>query len=133
MKYRVSINDNNKAYGLDRDFFEEGEKVMFQIPQVTDVSIRVTSDEADPVMDHLDRIYIYYSFTMPAKDVFISVRMHNDMTALPVSVIPDVLAKATHKVKVTAAQGQYTGYCPECGAKIAETTRFCPECGHKLC
>ena len=127
MKHRVQINDDNRLYGLDRDLFEEGERVEFCVMFATDTDYAVGSDQADVKLDRVEDGYKgIYCFTMPDEDVKVTVSSRNSMTFDPDAAD----RKRLHK------QGSFKNrngvFCPDCGAEVTEDLKFCPNCGHKL-
>lgn len=122
MKYKVKIGKDNKFYGLNKNTFEEGEKVTFYVYIIYDASTYVTSDDVEINMEETrDYSRIYYSFIMPNKDVFVNVETKGNMT----SFNPDM------KSVVEEVKDKNKKYCPDCGLEIQEGTKFCPECGCK--
>lgn len=120
--HEVLINNNNDLYGLKKNMFSTGEKVIFEVPAVTDVSTKVTSRQVNVEMEEYGNMgMIRYGFIMPPVDVSVSISMKNDMIAdrKPIS---NLWEKVTGKGKT----------CSECGASVSEDAHFCPECGRKL-
>ena len=121
--HEVLINNNNSLYGLKKNRFATGEKVVFEVPAGTDVSTRVTSRQVSIDLEEYENMgRIKYCFIMPSEDVKVTISMKNDMTM-------EKKPSGSLWEKITGKNGKV---CPECGASVSEDTKFCPECGRKL-
>ena len=131
MKHKVQINNDNKLYGLDREYFEKGETVEFQVLFATDTDYRITSDQADVKLDRVEDGYkgIYF-FMMPDEDVRVTVSSRNSMLALDPGISNG--SDGTHKKGLFGNKQHERKLCPECNTEIDDDLKYCPECGHKL-
>ena len=133
MKYKVTIGRGNEFYDLEKDMFEEGEKVTFSFYFATDTDYHVASEQVKVTCEGAQPYgKLVYSFIMPACDVTVEVSSRNSMTALPTSKKSLKLPGKSRKDLVKALKENSDEYCPECGYHFSEPMKFCPECGHKM-
>ena len=121
MKHRVSVGRDNREHGLEKSFFEPGEKGVFFIRPPSDSSSSVTSEEADVRPDwkegpEIPDGRVYYSFPMPDKDVRVQISFRCDMFRMG----PEM------------RKPERPRFCPECGARTEPTWTFCSACGYRL-
>lgn len=135
MKYKVNIDGNNKFYGLDREFFEEGERVDFQVVFMTDTSTSVRTDDVNLIQDPFDRCY-HYHFIMPNHDVNVTVTMKSMMAYEPLEPLPfgmmGMNMSMYQQTPVAEVDENNCLICPMCGYKNSENNKFCGECGTPL-
>ncbi len=127
---KVTMNGRNDAllYGLKRNSFNEGEKVEFRVPVMTDCSIDIISDEV-LITQEYEGGSIKCSFLMPDKDVDVSVGFRSSMMNPNFRPLPfkmNTNGNGTEKVTREARK------CPACGEINTHGYRFCTECGSPL-
>lgn len=145
MKHKVSIGKNNELYRVNGELFDEGEKIDFFVPFLTDTSTRVTTDDVQLVHEANGPTDYHYSFIMPDHDVAINVSMVCDMIKPvngqkngfslepPVGGFMGMKQFMTGEAQKPAGGNQRILYCPECGVKLeTEGQKFCQNCGRKI-
>ncbi len=133
MKHLVRIGHDNKAHGLNKSMFLPGEKVCFTVPQPSDASLRVTSEQVGIKLEGGAPMgMLAYSFIMPDSDVIVKITATCDMEHLPLTGPADPTAPSP----ITAPGADSTAgnrlFCPERGAQLEKGQKFCPECGYDV-
>lgn len=77
--YKVNFEGSSKAYAGAKDYYEEGELVVFGIPLATDTLLSVYVDGNRISMDRYQEPFAFFSFYMPAKDVSVTCSSRNTM------------------------------------------------------
>ena len=117
-------------YGLQRNTFDEGEKVEFSLPFMTDCNMYVTSN-ATRIERNCEGGTIKCSFIMPDKDVSVDVSFENNMMNKNRSPLTFMSMGGFMAGGMTFTQCE-PRKCPVCGEINTHRYTFCTECGSKL-
>lgn len=146
MKHKVTIGRDNAFYRVEGDMFEEGEKIDFFVPFLTDVSTRVTSDDVAIQNEKNGPNDYHYSIIVPDHDVTISISTVSDMMKRPSGKehganmgamsgfmrMKNLMNGQLPSSMEKSVQGKKK-FCPACGARLnTESQKFCQDCGSRI-
>lgn len=118
-----------------RSSYAEGETVEFTVPAPADCNVTVTTDVC-PVQISCDgRGMLVCTFSMPARDVTVSVNRDGGMTGMMQSPPPKngtACMTPTDMADDAVPEDGASMKCPSCGRTRRPQERFCAECGYRF-